>query len=142
MLRDLGGEEAFDHELTFNLDHPMGADHEHQAISDQIALLREELNKTPPDGSLIFALLQTLLSMTAAHFKHEEDRMVIQGCPRILVHKKDHEYLVNGLKEFAASVVDETVVLSPSVGESLQSWLKLHIKRFDEAYQKFQNEHS
>jgi hemerythrin-like metal-binding protein len=112
---------------------------EHQAIANQIALIREELNKSPPNGSIIFQQLQNLLSTTAAHFKHEEDHMVINGYPGILLHRKDHDYLVNGLREFAASVVDDTVDLSPSVGESLQSWLRLHINRFDDAYQKFQN---
>ena len=113
---------------------------EHQAIANQIALIREELNKSPPNGSLIFEQLQNLLNMTAKHFKHEEDHMVINGYPGILLHRKDHDYLVNGLREFAASVVDDTADLSPSVGESLQSWLRLHIKRFDDAYQKFRNE--
>jgi hemerythrin len=112
---------------------------EHQAIAAQIGLIREELQKPSPNAVLIFEYLEKLLEMTKAHFKHEEDHMVIDGYPGMLLHKRDHDYLVKGLRDFAASVVDETVGLSPSVGENLESWLRFHIKRFDDAYEAFAN---
>lgn len=44
---------------------------EHQAIASQINLIREELQKASPDAEVIFELLERLLEMTKAHFKHE-----------------------------------------------------------------------
>jgi hemerythrin len=110
---------------------------EHQAIAEQINEIRLELEKESPDTTSVFHSLRKLLEMTQSHFKHEEDRMLINGYPGMLLHKRDHDYLVKGLSEFTSSVVDETAKLSPEVGEELQSWLRFHIKRFDDAYSDY-----
>lgn len=115
---------------------------EHKSIADQINLIRRELDSSSPDVTRIYESLRALLSMTEKHFKHEEDRMILEGYPGALLHKRDHDYLVKGLREFTSQIVDETATLSPSVGESLQSWLRFHIKRFDEAYQEFLRQRS
>jgi hemerythrin-like metal-binding protein len=110
---------------------------EHKAISDQISFIRAELEQQPCDANLVYEGLRKLLDLTKAHFRHEEDHMIIDGYPGLILHKRDHDYLAKGLSDFTASVVDGTIYLSPSVGEELQSWLRLHIKRFDEAYEKY-----
>lgn len=110
---------------------------EHKSIADQISLIRRELDGSEPDVTRIYESLRLLLSMTEKHFKHEEDRMILEGYPGTILHKKDHDYLVKGLREFTSQLVDGTATLSPDVGESLQSWLRFHIRRFDEAYQEF-----
>jgi hemerythrin-like metal-binding protein len=109
---------------------------EHRAIEDQINLIRRELDSASPDAMRIYEYLRSLRSMTEEHFKHEEHWMILEGYPGAILHKRDHDYLVKGLREFTSQLVDETT-LSPSVGESLQSWLRFHIKRFDDAYQEF-----
>ncbi len=109
----------------------------HQAIADQINLIREELEEKEPDATLIYDSLRVLLEMTRDHFKHEEDQMVIDSYPGMLLHKRDHDYLVSGLRDFNAGLVDKTFTLSPSLADELTSWVRLHIKRFDNAYQDY-----
>ncbi len=112
---------------------------EHQAIAAQIDLIREELEEKQPDATLIYDSLRILLEMTKDHFKHEEAQMIIDSYPGMLLHKRDHDYLVKGLRDFTSSLIDGTVTLSPSLAEELKSWVRLHIKRFDNAYQDYLN---
>ncbi len=91
---------------------------------------------------LIYESLRSLLEMTKEHFKHEEDHMIFDSYPEMLLHKRDHDYLVRGLTDFTSSLIDGRVTLSPSLAGGLQSWVRLHIKRFDSAYQNFVNEES
>ncbi|MGJ0391415.1 MAG: hemerythrin domain-containing protein [Methylocystis sp.] len=110
---------------------------ERKAIADQINFIRQELQKDAPETSVVLEALQKLVDMTKEHFKHEEDHMLIESYPGMLLHKRDHDYLVKGIKEFTASLVDNTVQLSPDLCEGLQSWLRYHMKRFDDAFVDF-----
>jgi hemerythrin len=110
---------------------------EHKEIADQITLIRRELEKESPDEAFVAHALRELLEITESHFRHEEDIMLIKGFPGMLLHKRDHDYLIKGLSAFTSSLVDATVKLLPGTGAGLQSWLKYLITKFDDAYLAF-----
>jgi hemerythrin-like metal-binding protein len=110
---------------------------EHKEIAEQISIVRSLASNSPSDVKQIISALQGLLEMTISHFRHEEAIMVIDHFPGTLLHKRDHDYLVNGLEEFAASLDDKSVLVGPEIGDNLQSWLRFHIKKFDDAYLEF-----
>lgn len=62
---------------------------------------------------------------------HEEDRMVIDSYPGMVLRKRDHAYLVRSLMEFTASIVDNTTQLSPDLGESLFKWALVEASQND-----------
>jgi hemerythrin-like metal-binding protein len=110
---------------------------EHEELAEQIGIVRSLASNSPADVNQIIYALQELLKMTISHFQHEEAIMVIDHFPGTLLHKRDHDYLLNGLEEFAASLDDKTASLGPEIGDNLQSWLRFHIKKFDDAYLEF-----
>lgn len=110
---------------------------EHKEISAQIMLIRNLVGNSPVDVSQIISALRELLKLTKSHFEHEEYIMITNHFPGMLLHKRDHDYLVDGLRKFMASLVDETAMLSPQIADNLQSWLNHHIKKFDDAYLEF-----
>ena len=112
---------------------------EHIKIADQISIIRNEASRAIPDVGRIVSAVRELLNITKSHFQHEESVMLENHFPGMLLHKRDHDYLIRGLSDFMASVVDEAVPLSPAIGDNLQSWLTYHIKRYDDAYLEFRS---
>jgi len=110
---------------------------EHKEISDQILIIRSLVVDTPADADQIISELQTLLVITESHFRHEETIMIANNFHGTLLHKRDHDYLVSGLINFSASLVDNSIQLSPAIADNLQSWLRHHIRKFDDAYLEF-----
>jgi hemerythrin-like metal-binding protein len=112
---------------------------EHKYIFDQIQIIRSLVDHTPADVDQIISALQKLLVITQSHFQHEESIMIKNNFPGTLLHKRDHDYLVDGLRTFIRSIVDNSIHASPAIGDNLQSWLRHHIKRFDDAYLEFKS---
>ena len=57
--------------------------------------------------------------------------------PGMILHKRDHDYLLKNLIDFTASLSHGKVQFSKDIGINLRSWLSFHIKRYDETYADF-----
>lgn len=108
-------------------------------ISEQIEFVFSVIDKPLPlrDGRQIISSLNELLEMARAHFQHEETIMTKNKFPGIINHKRDHDYLLECLRNYTSSLVDETVPLTTPLGGGLRSWLTYHKKKYDDAYQEF-----
>lgn len=115
---------------------------EHKEIFDQIVIIRRLVDNMPDDVDRIISALQTLVAITKSHFQHEETIMMKNKFHGAFLHKRDHEYLICGLRTFIDSIVDNSIQPSPTIGDNLQSWLRHHIKRFDDAYLEFKTRRS
>lgn len=110
---------------------------EHKEMSEHIVAVRNLLSETPVDVIKLISALESLLVLTRSHFQHEETIMITTHFPGMLLHKRDHDYLLKGLSDFTASLGDGTAPVSPVIADNLQSWLRYHIKKFDDAYLEF-----
>jgi hemerythrin len=110
---------------------------EHIEIAAQIAVIRALVDKSPAESSALLAALAKLLNLTKEHFAHEEEIMIVSGFPGTLLHKRDHEYLVKGLRDYMAALADTTEPPAATFCDNLQSWLLFHIRKYDEAYMEF-----
>ena len=104
---------------------------EHQALALQIDAVCRALSKVPLNASEVVSALQDLLKITKAHFSHENMLMETSNFCGRLNHERDHDYLLKALSEYIGFVVDETVSVSPALGEYLKSWLIYHERKFD-----------
>lgn len=110
---------------------------EHIEIAAQIAVIRDLVDKSPAESSALLAALAKLLTLTREHFAHEEEIMIVNGFPGILLHQRDHEYLMKGLRDYMADMADTTEPPVAILSDNLQSWLMFHIRKYDEAYMEF-----
>ncbi|MFZ1109017.1 MAG: hemerythrin family protein [Rhodomicrobium sp.] len=118
---------------------------EHRILKQKIDLASARIvgfcssaaNRNPSEVSNIANLLQDLIVTAQEHFQHEEAIMTKNEFPGLLFHKRDHEYLLRSLMDFASSLSHETVPVSIDIGVNLRSWLSYHIKKYDEAYVAF-----
>lgn len=110
---------------------------EHAEIAAQIAKIRDLVDKSPAESSALLAALAKLLTLTKEHFAHEEEMMIVNGFPGTLLHRRDHEYLVKGLRDYMAALADTTEPPAASFCDNLQSWLSFHIRKYDDAYMEF-----
>ncbi len=112
---------------------------EHQALAEEIDSLCRALDPTPQNISKVIFTLQEILKQAKALFRHENRLMKISNPPERLNHKRDHAYLVKGLRDCIGSYVDATEPISPSIGEYLGIWLIYHDKKYDHAFFEFIN---
>lgn len=110
---------------------------EHRHLSEQIETICLIVESKPGDTACLLESIQELTKMTRVHFRHEEMMMHRSRFPGTLMHKRDHDYLVRGLVEFAASLVDETVVVTPEFCNGLRSWMDFHTRKYDDSYREF-----
>lgn len=110
---------------------------QHRALAEQIDIVCRALGKAPLDARQVTVALQELLKVTKAHFEHEENIMAINNFPGRLNHERDHAYLLQGLRDFISSIVDETIPVTPAFDAYLRSWLIYHVKKYDDTLQEF-----
>jgi hemerythrin-like metal-binding protein len=111
-----------------------------RALSDQIDVYCNDYNKyAPHDLRQIVASLQELLNIAKRHFQHEEKIMSINGFSGLVLHKRDHDYLIQSLKDFICSLSHGKIPLSADAGQNLRSWLIYHVKKYDGAYLELTN---
>jgi hemerythrin len=115
---------------------------EHLLLTDKIdqasslisGLLSKPANRTSSEFQQMAASLQELIVAAREHFQHEEAIMMKNQYPGLNFHKRDHEYLLTNLMEYASSLSHGAVPVSGDIGVNLRSWLTFHIKKYDEGY--------
>jgi len=104
---------------------------EHQSLASQIDIVSQALRKTPFNKNEVVSALREVLKITKTHFQHENTLMEVSNFSGRLNHERDHAYLVKGLTEYIGFLVDETLPVSPALGEYLKSWVIYHERKFD-----------
>lgn len=94
-------------------------------------------NQTPSEIGRLIELLESLTETAHVHFQHEEALMAKDGFPGLVVHKRDHDYLIKILRDSTSSLAQGTVPVSNDFGAYLRNWLTFHVKRYDEVYAAF-----
>ncbi|MGA9600651.1 MAG: hemerythrin family protein [Methylocystis sp.] len=89
------------------------------------------------EAHTMLVALRKLIDLAQEHFAHEEESMIDAAFPGRLLHRRDHEYLLRGLRNYMSAFVDITDRPPPSLCDNLQSWLGLHCRRYDDAYLRF-----
>jgi hemerythrin-like metal-binding protein len=76
-------------------------------------------------------IMEDLIAETAAHFKKEEELMLMVGFPKLSEHRKMHEDLLKQIKEVQTKMKAGGHVSTKSVVRFLADWLTNHILRED-----------
>jgi len=118
-------------------EHQLLADKIDQAASQIFGLLSNSAHRPPSEVRSLAESLHDLIATAREHFQHEEALMTKNEFPGLVFHKRDHEYLLRSLIDFASSLSHGTVPVSRDIGVNLRSWLTYHIKKYDEAYVAF-----
>ena len=111
------------------------------AIDDQhktLVSLLNELGDSMQAGKskeALGAILDSLISYTETHFKYEEDLFSNTTYPDTVIHKKEHEDLVQRALDIQAKYkAGSGSALSVEVLTFLKNWLTTHIMGTDKKY--------
>jgi len=110
---------------------------EHQCVWDQIKIIGDLTAEPQCDTHEILVAFRELVDLAQAHFAHEEEAMNDAAFPGMLLHQRDHEYLLRSLRDFIAALVDTAEPPPSSLCDNLQSWFDFHRRRYDEVYLRF-----
>jgi hemerythrin-like metal-binding protein len=94
-------------------------------------------SQTAAETERVVALLGDLSETARRHFEHEETLMSENNFPGLVLHKRDHDYLLRNLMHFISALSHGTLPFSNDIGVNLRSWLTYHIRKYDDAYLAF-----
>ena len=110
---------------------------EHQCLGAQIKAIEHLMGEPQYEAHMMLVTLRKLIDLAQEHFVHEEESMIDAAFPGILLHRRDHEYLLRGLRDYMSAFVDIADRPPPGLCDNLQSWLGFHCRRYDDAYLRF-----
>jgi hemerythrin len=115
-------------------------DDDHQKLFALINSLHE--NMLAGKGSeKIQEVVKQLADYTKYHFAAEEVALEKAKYPGLAAHRAEHAAFVKKIEEFQRDIAAGKINLSISVGGFLNDWLTNHIKRTDQQYSGFLNQH-
>jgi hemerythrin-like metal-binding protein len=118
--------------------HVSAMDAEHKKLFSIIGKLHDGMAEGK-GSAIIGEVLAELTSYTKTHFKHEEDLMQLHSYPGREAQKREHAAFVKQLSETQQEYQTGKMMISVSVLNFLNSWLKNHIMKTDFAYSSFFN---
>jgi len=106
-------------------------DHEHREMIERINRVLGAID-TEAEPSLVFAGLAGVHAWISAHFALEEKLMAERGYDQLDIHKRDHERLLDDIRE----IMDDCRAGAPPGGDSalqqrLHDWFANHFKTMD-----------
>jgi hemerythrin-like metal-binding protein len=104
---------------------------------DQIKIIGDLTAEPRYDAHEILVAFHELVDLAQEHFGHEEEAMIDAAFPGMLLHQRDHAYLLRSLRDFIAALVDTAERPPSSLCDNLQSWFDFHRRRYDEVYLRF-----
>ncbi len=75
------------------------------------------------------------------HFSAEEQQLEKTKYPELSAHRAEHQAFIQRVQKFQQEVAEGRLNLSVSVGVFLNEWLANHIRKTDQKYSKYLNEH-
>jgi hemerythrin len=115
-------------------------DEDHQKLFAMINTLHESM-LAGKGGEKIQEVVKQLADYTKYHFAAEEAELAKAKYPGRAAHRAEHEAFVKKVEQFQQDIAAGKVNLSISVGGFLNDWLTNHIKRTDQQYGAFLNQH-
>lgn len=104
-------------------------DHEHRELIDLINRLHDEWVKGGSPGS-VESFFGDLYMGISAHFALEERFMRERQYDQLAAHKKDHERLLDEIRDIMDDFVDEAQTASALAGR-LEAWFSRHFETHD-----------
>ena len=96
----------------------------------QQALASDERSELPQ-------LLEQLEDFTNAHFLAEQLLMRLHAYPGFEAHQREHDDLMEELKQLGQELLSEDSAKSAQVAENLERWLITHIQSEDQALAEY-----
>lgn len=110
-------------------------DRDHQTLIKLINQLHDSMQQGQGDA-ILDAILFDLLVYTKGHFQREEAEMRRIGYPGLGAHAREHQRLLQSVKELREAAGTDRSVLCIKVADFLQDWLRKHILGSDMALSK------
>ncbi len=101
-------------------------DEDHRRLVESFNRLGHAMEQNEP-REYVELLLEELLACTEWHFKHEERLMFEAGYPDLEAHRKEHQELLDGIRELHRRRIEANRPLSAGDIEHLEQWLTGHI---------------
>jgi hemerythrin-like metal-binding protein len=114
-------------------------DEEHQGLVRMVNEFHDTAFKAPGKAD-VGTVLGRLASYTVEHFAHEEKLMRDTQYPDYANHKKEHDQLVAKATELIKGHQAGKMVLTVTVSQFLQEWLRVHILQVDKRMIKYVKE--
>lgn len=89
------------------------------------------------DRSELPQLLEQLEDFTNAHFLAEQLLMRLHSYPGFEAHQREHDDLMEELKELGQKLMAEDSARSAEMAENLERWLITHIQSEDQALAEY-----
>lgn len=89
------------------------------------------------DRSELPQLLEQLEDFTNAHFLAEQLLMRLHSYPGFEAHQREHDDLMEELKELGQKLIAEDSARSTEMAENLERWLITHIQSEDQALAEY-----
>ncbi len=115
-------------------------DNDHQKLFAMINTLHESM-VAGKGREKIQEVVKQLADYTKQHFAAEEVQLEKSHYPGLAVHRVEHQAFVKKVEQFQKDLAAGTVNISISVVSFLNDWLINHIKRTDQQYSTFLNQH-
>ncbi|MCB1544002.1 MAG: bacteriohemerythrin [Methylobacteriaceae bacterium] len=104
-------------------------DHEHQELVALINALHEEAKKAAEAD--VEGFFGDLLAAISAHFALEERAMREAAYPEYSAHKRDHEKLLDDLRDIMDLTEEAGAPQADALGAAIDAWFTTHFATFD-----------
>ena len=105
-------------------------DYEHQTLIALINRLYSELLEESPEMT-VMKFLGEIYTKISAHFALEEMLMREARYGEYAAHKKDHEHLLDDIRDIMESYEKDHEFNEKALKESLDQWFGVHFRTFD-----------
>jgi len=113
-------------------------DEQHKKLIGMINELHEKM-KEGKGKDILQKIILGLVDYTKYHFTYEEKLFVNLGYPETLLHKKNHEKLLQQVNDYFKKIESNQTISTVEVMNFLRDWLLNHIQSMDQKYTPFFN---
>jgi hemerythrin len=112
----------------------LSIDHQHQTMFDALNRIYDAISSGEVE-TIVRRALDSLVDITANHFRDEEARMATIGFAGLAEHQEEHIKLLDQVAEFmAAYTADPTADHATKLALFLVEWIVRHINQMDRKY--------
>lgn len=111
-------------------------DNDHKKLLELIRRLFKAIRTVGSQEEAV-KILEELANYTNTHFKREEELLAGHDFPDLENHKKEHEVMINKVREFQSKFSQNETKVSQEILGYLQEWLVNHIMVTDKQYVPF-----
>jgi hemerythrin-like metal-binding protein len=111
-------------------------DHEHRELMRSINAVHEALDQAQSAGE-VSSVLGDIHAQIAAHFALEEKNMHVRAYPALAEHKRDHESLLDEIREIMDECEQELPYDRAAFAAKLNAWFETHFRTHDARLHKF-----